>query len=699
MDSFCYSAVPCPTKKPFLEPSVPDASLLMNIPPPNTYQAWRNNFDNGDTCQKVTTSILKKQVRFNGPTIPPQHIEMKCNTESHNSNEARKCPANSLPQYNTPPMNKVLKNKPFQEIYMANIPNRHLDLSLIDLCKPGRTTDSDNRNSNVTVDKNHVEHHIEAPTPPQKAPTTYKEFLEMQKNSKESDKSNEKYETNHCITDIFNYTSPRIEPRKKQLSKEVKMNKFMNGKPENIREEACNMENRNDELNMHKKLSNLYSNVSSQRITAEKENICCDTDKISTNSHSSGPQDRFNIEDLQISKFQTQQKRQTSDSAVQTSMISVSKEEKQELAVVKNADEPTVKDLLKIIQQQNEQLLVLQKQVASLLDFKDSQKSIEPSRRRENEDDKLAQPIKEHKDYLNSAGSTPRKGALPKFSIDLMTSFEVSFRPQQNMYQRKQRDFVSQEPKIQEIIENDPKAVTTNTESRQRATDPSLYLQDPITVQENCPSPEPSINIDMKDYESSDEDDEDSTSDIGASFYRKMMDQVNKIIQNAQRQATFDGKMSGSEEFKERTLDKVRDATVKQLKKMGMNFSPIEEVSSSSSSNLVDDASEQINSAVKQLLMKYLPDEQLARFGRDNNGAVNKKRSTDKIVLNSRAPQFSFATVQFMKKYDLIACDGGEPSKKRNIQEKAKPARAYRGHHNNPKILDISKLKQQPKLL
>lgn len=71
------------------------------------------------------------------------------------------------------------------------------------------------------------------------------------------------------------------------------------------------------------------------------------------------------------------------------------------------------------------------------------------------------------------------------------------------MYQRKQRDYIAQEPKIREITESDVNSIEFNPDSGRRITDPSLYLQNPISVQEDCPSPEPSINIDMKDYESS----------------------------------------------------------------------------------------------------------------------------------------------------------------------------------------------------
>ncbi|XP_045461381.1 MATH and LRR domain-containing protein PFE0570w-like [Harmonia axyridis] len=700
MDSFCFPTAPCPTRKPFLEPSVPDASLLMNVPQPNSYQAWRNN----EQSKKVTTSILKKQVRFN-PTHPPVHpIEMNSSIERCNG------PNNPSPtQYNTPPLNKVLKNKPFQEIYMANIPNRQLDLSLLDLNKPAANTNVNNVvHNNTELQENHVENSIEDITPIQKTPTTYKEFLEMQKNMRETEKSNQKCEVNDCITDIFNYTSPRIEARRRRVSKDDKISKFAKDKPETSRNQIRSKES---PPNLQTKLFNQNADILSDSNVREKENMC-HTSRIPENQQLLLP-NKVNYEynsfdlrkDLRNFRAQTDQLIQKCDSAVQTSMMNDSKKEEEKQVsteVAKNSDEPTVKDLLKIIQQQNEQLLVLQKQVACLLDFKDNQKRIEGNNQGINEGNKFIHPANDQRDYPLSGGSTPRKGPLPKFSIDLMTSFEVSFRPQQNMYQRKQRDFISQEPKIQEITENGTDNVNYNNEGVKPIMDPSLYFQNPITVQENCPSPEPSINIDMKDYESSEEDDEDFSSDIGASFYKKMMDQVNKMIQNAQQQTTYDGKISNSEEVRERTLSKVRDATIKQLKRIGMNFSPIEEVSGTEClRSKDDDTSDQINAAVKQLLMKYLPDDQLSKLTRGENiEARNRKRSTDKIVLNSRGPQFSFATVQFMKKYDLIASDGNDAPRKPNIREKVKSPRAYkRMHQNNPKILDISSLKQQPKLL
>ncbi|KAL3278682.1 hypothetical protein HHI36_016219 [Cryptolaemus montrouzieri] len=278
-----------------------------------------------------------------------------------------------------------------------------------------------------------------------------------------------------------------------------------------------------------------------------------------------------------------------------------------------------------------------------------------------------------------------------------MTSFEVSIRPQQNMFQRKQRDFMTNEPKIQEITETESTALEDNKDLGKRITDSSLHLQEPIKVQESCPSPEPSIRIDMKDYESSDEDSDDVASRIGATFYENLMDQVNKIIRNAQKQTNGGSRMSNTDELKNKTMNKVRDATVKHLRKIGIDFSTIEEVSNSHCSS-DDSTSEQISFAVRQLLMKYLPDDQLAKFTPENNKNTAKRRNEDKIVLNSRAPEFSFATVQFMKKYNLIAAD--EIHQKSPIPTRTKPNRVLRRpNENNPKILDITALKQQPKLL
>lgn len=288
MDSFCFPATPCPTAKvcsvcyelsptvliflfltiflfqPFLQPAVPDASLLINAPPPNSYQAWRHQHNHNNDSKKVT-SILKKQVRFDSPTIPPyQQPELNCNSGLIGGNMA-------MPQYNTPPLNKVLRNKPFHEIYMANIPNRHLDLSLIDLSKPVNTNFEGIKHPGTTV-SNQMEESVEVSTPTKKTPTTYKEFLEMQKNMKDTEKCNEKYEVNDCITDIFNYTSPRIEERRRQDLKMAKIEKFEKNKPS--RNQIFNVEHQSQ--NITKNLLSPNLNNSYKNDATSKENKCYD---------------------------------------------------------------------------------------------------------------------------------------------------------------------------------------------------------------------------------------------------------------------------------------------------------------------------------------------------------------------------------------------------------------------------------------
>lgn len=64
----------------------------------------------------------------------------------------------------------------------------------------------------------------------------------------------------------------------------------------------------------------------------------------------------------------------------------------------------------------------------------------------------------------------------------------------------------------------------------------------------------------------------------------------------------------------------------------------------------------EISFAVKQLLMKYLPDDQLAKVAQRQPPAplfVNKHPA-----MVAGRPEFSFASVQYMKKYNLLPSNG-----------------------------------------
>lgn len=169
---------------------------------------------------------------------------------------------------------------------------------------------------------------------------------------------------------------------------------------------------------------------------------------------------------------------------------------------------------------------------------------------------------------------------------------------------------------------------------------------------------------------------------------------MNKILQKAQIE-TAEGlayNMAGTN-LNNKTIHKVKEATLKHLRRIGVDLPNIEE--NSQNSSLSDDTEgksydhEDISFAVKQLLMKYLPADHLAKLAaKEKQDGGTPLTPKEKIGVIKNRPEFSFATVQYMKKYNLIE----NHQKDFNQHQRQHPSQS-------PKILDISKLKQQPKLL
>lgn len=92
--------------------------------------------------------------------------------------------------------------------------------------------------------------------------------------------------------------------------------------------------------------------------------------------------------------------------------------------------------------------------------------------------------------------------------------------------------------------------------------------------------------------------------------------------------------------------------------------------------------------------MKYLPPDHLAKaVTTKGSGSSSTSESSEEMMdLVRKRPEFSFATLQYMKKYNLIRTD--EKKQRKPTEPQSKP-------RNNlcPKILDITALRQQPKLL
>lgn len=441
-----------------------------------------------------SSQILKKQVRFESPrnSIEPQTFETA--------------------------IRKPLGNN-FEQIYLANVPNRHLDLSTIELpVKKVQET--------------------------QNEPKTYKDYKQIQQTRRE--------QSPEMVTDIFNYKSTPTRPAEPIFSR------------------------KQPEFDIEPRKSSF------EPIFPKKREIATQTD----------PQPEKN--------------------------------------------DPTVVELLKIISQQNEQLLMLQQQVTTLIN---KEKQLVPT------NSQSFQPFLPPKPQPPL--EKPKNPIFSKFSIDLMTSFEVAVRRQQQNAPNR-----CYEPRIQDISEEQ----TVNSD-QPTPIEPSMHFHEPIKVVEQCVSPEPSIKINMNDYDSSDEE---NRSEMEENIYENIMSQVNKILKKTQSNSS---RMGESNE----TMLRVKEATMRQLKRIGVSL-PEEEVCAPNDTT-GDISANEVSFAVKQLLMKYLPARHLAKFASD------EQKSSSNGLIQAR-PDFSFATVQYMKKYNLL-----------------------QGGQSNPKILDISKLKNQPKLL
>ncbi|XP_044262091.1 uncharacterized protein LOC123009681 [Tribolium madens] len=484
-------------------PIVPEVSIIENsflsLNPPVRHQ----NTDKSQLRESFSCNNSKKHVRFQSPFFPT------CDKE------------NQLPQPQTLKAVPDLNGKTFKQIYMANVPDRHLDLSLFE---PS------------VCEKQPQEPQLPQP---EASFTNYAEFRQRQ--SQMCNKNNEIARLKSIENvDLRHFECPKPAPRQVE--------------------------------------------------------ICTQTEPRCTE-------------------------------------------------ITPTSDEPTIRDLYKIIQQQNEQIMLLQRQVNNL------KTSI-----RQPEIDSGP-----HEDLNNS----PKKSI---FSFDVKaTSFEFSFRPQHNKF-RKQNDFL--EPRIQEIVEN----------SAENAN--SLRLEESLNVGNSYVSDVPSIQIKMDDYRSSDDEEESQGNNVGLTFYKDLMDQVHNVLKKVQKQSECQNRRH---DLAGQTMKAVKQATLQHLKDIGVNLSPIQESSEVTRESDLDENCDQtdVSCAVQQLLMKYLPEDKLAK-------AINKPLPTKekhfKPPLNT---DFSFATLQYMKKYNLI--DGNT--------KKGQKVGKNLSETTNPKILDVTALKLQPKLL
>ncbi|KZC09418.1 SCL-interrupting locus protein like protein [Dufourea novaeangliae] len=264
-----------------------------------------------------------------------------------------------------------------------------------------------------------------------------------------------------------------------------------------------------------------------------------------------------------------------------------------------------------------------------------------------------------------------------------------------------------------------------------------------LKINERPPTPEPSIHVEMQEY-SSDDDSEKvkRSSKVGWTFYNNVLGQVNQLLQNScvtddQQQDQRKVNQNNRDETENRALDSVKVATLEQLKKLGISLSENPEHKESNNSNKTTFDSSfyprldyqanmtQATSAVnetntsmhmKALALKYLTDEQLSELAVQRQGSASVKHL---MLSNVQGTNMSFATMRYLERYQLLPGKNNvqtEDTGKVQAEVFPKGDMKFTNAKKGPtlqrfpftqtprttcpsKILDISTLKQQPKLL
>lgn len=153
----------------------------------------KNSFSS-DSRYMTNSQIYRKQVRFESPTVV------------HQGPAQDYSPAFSEEQHRYVPENKVVHSiktptNAFEQIYMGNIPNRHLDLSIID---------AKNASKNVAATRAKCTQPLNDQTNQQQ--NTRSDLCNAERNRLSAPASNTKnvreVKRNEPVTDVYNYRVP-----------------------------------------------------------------------------------------------------------------------------------------------------------------------------------------------------------------------------------------------------------------------------------------------------------------------------------------------------------------------------------------------------------------------------------------------------------------------------------------------------------
>ncbi|KAI4497199.1 hypothetical protein M0802_007683 [Mischocyttarus mexicanus] len=308
-----------------------------------------------------------------------------------------------------------------------------------------------------------------------------------------------------------------------------------------------------------------------------------------------------------------------------------------------------------------------------------------------------------------------------------------------------------------DVLNNSKKYTETKNENRYDKSDgfakthmcveDSLVLNsDDFKIKEIPPiTPEPSIHVDMQEYSSDEESDKiKRTSKVGWTFYNKVLDQVNHILQNSSTVDPTDPKdvktrlnVEQDEIENQAILDTVKTATLEQLRKLGISLVDKPESMEKIGTRKVEfdssfyprlDYQANITRAtsgiterntsmhMEALALKYLNNEQLAELTTQKQGSASLKQV---MLSNMQGTNLSFATMRYLERYQLLpgknnlqveddnlmCLEGSQKADLKTPNIKHNPGTQQYPYAQVPrtscpsKILDISRLKQMPKLL
>ncbi|KPJ06674.1 hypothetical protein RR48_11721 [Papilio machaon] len=352
----------------------------------------------------------------------------------------------------------------------------------------------------------------------------------------------------------------------------------------------------------------------------------------------------------------------------------------------KEKREPSVTDLFKIIKLQNEQLQLLQEKVDKFISASkfEMQKQTLPIQNYATEHVAVEAMDKEHH----------------KISIGVMTSFEVvrtstiinkeiltQCSEAQIQCNRSQISIKEVQPVHLNFLDGITPVSKTN-EGKQNT--PSFEKELPVHT-ENCNkdcindektynemslynvqvdnaitplmSPEQSMYLDVRDYSDSESEPEDQ-SNVGWTYYNKVMAHVNGMLHDSDMPSSASALYRNTrQKCMQMKIDKTNVSVIKRVKFGDDPIVPQQQVLTASTDTSLK---------MKQLAAKYL-----------KNGHVNMQAESPRP---SAPIDMSFATRNYMEKHQLLQ---GIPMKSSN------------GHVpvEMPRFLDITALKQQPKLL